>query len=352
MSHDGRASMGMHVQSNRIVMNSNTEDEPVVMTFRIDPKGNLTSSHKGFIVFVDSNYEGIVENGETWVCNLEFNQKGRCWYSKPLMKMDAEYFLDATKKQMLEIADCLMAENPESVQPYLREIVEGDLGRKVEDLRVELKNKDKEMMELRKELKDVRSMKESPEKDHEIEMLKSRIEDLTNSNAALSESAKIADIQTKRADESERIIRKLEEEARCDRFRSMELEMETKRRLLQIDTMNREMQSRRDCVNPDRIGYGHLPKYRLPDSQSRYALHVDPEEIRYAGFKGTRYSVSISRDGKELSVVQDDDGRVRCVDGTLILSGLDNYIPFNGKRYLKTDDDGTTVRIHTDGSSV
>ena len=414
------------------------EDRPTVMLKFIKNKdGILSSTHDGMPAFLQKDQEKSVKGKEVWMCQLTKHDREGCWYARPFMKLDGEFFMELNSKRIREMADCLWETKRDMIISALEQDAVSKQEKEIETLKKELsewteaskhprgnvdsaegtheeiqslKNEidrketaiakletkvakmdrmDKEAKALReknseqkKDLERLRDIEEIAKRtEGEIRTLKSEI---GNKEAAIAElESKVArngsmerDIKAlkeeilKLEDDLgclkgiEKNARRFEEEImmlKCeiDSKDSAIAEMETtiaendrkayillKQKDMEAAEKEKELLLKKEVLESLIVEYGRKEEGESKSEENAQlqpsirpngkVFHVGADEIFSNHFGDGRYDVAISADGKTLTAKENAKGKTVCEGGSLLLSGLERFLPFKESKELKT----------------
>ncbi|MFA6804992.1 MAG: hypothetical protein WCR17_03325 [Candidatus Methanomethylophilaceae archaeon] len=282
------------------------EEEPsVLLKFAYDKKNNLSSCHKGTIVFVSQNYEGTVRDGEVWICNIE--RSDRCWYATPLRQVDDQFYMGLTHGQIGEMAKYLWETDREMLMPYIEETASGKLRTEIDNLKKELDSSAESYSSAESQILTLKEEREKLLK--EIEALRSK-ED--SSVAEETESRKLMDENT-------------------------ELKCRVKELQHQLMSLRNRMVCEADDSEPQ-------CKATVRSFADRSVILSGPNELYSRSFKDGRYDVRTDICGTKIVIRQDDNGQAESVNGMIVLDDLENFVEFSERTELPADiDDNGTI---------
>ncbi len=255
-----------------------------VVRFDYDSKGYVSGTWHGKPVYRDSNHELDISPGDIWIVSLSLNNKtGANYFAKPLEKVDASFLYDMKKDQIDAFAEVLWEKNRDILEPYLDEKYSDVVaGRISEGVREQTEAARAEVENLRKEIEDLKRVREEDEKiikskDKEIALLSARVLVYENDGSAPRPAPQ---------------------------------------------------------PEPQRPPAGFV---EVPVQKNITVIRCGPDSIRSEGFKKSRYFVHLSADHKSLLVREDKNGNVLCLDGIMVLEGLNSVMPFTEEHELPSE---------------
>lgn len=262
--------------------------EIAIVKFERDKHGNISGRCRFGLVYRHRDSEPVINEGETWVCELQENpNKVGQYFGKAVEKIGPAFLLDLRKDQIRDIADCIWKNNKESVENMLFEQYGDVIERKVEEI---CGPKEKELESERKAFLE----KEGG--------YQKTISDLKKKNEDLSEML----------DQCDDIIKSLKEER--DGFKSK-------------TEGNKDIGPKSE-VPPIRIPVAELEE-KYP---GQYVFRVSEDALYSKSFEDGTYSVHVSSDKRRMLIKQNPGGSVKCEGGMMRLFGLNELMKTSAEK--------------------
>jgi hypothetical protein len=298
----------------------NSENDGIAtLTFKVDPKKNLTSKYKDLLVFIDNDNVNDIKDGDTWICSIEFNQKGRCWYAKGLKKVDAEFLFDLRSDQKETIARSVYTNCRDLIDPLANE-----LG--LEKPSVDELPENKKLKAENTRLIMSMSIMES-----KITGLETELDDM-----------RAAQKRDKRTPDEMKTVKEYKATITCLQKRAEETVSELSalcEERAKLETLVSKLTAelnRRDTVKTVAA---------TPVKLSENVMYLGSDELYYGRFSDGRYDVKMSVDHSIMVASPNLRGKVECTKGSMVLSGLDDLIGESGKRMLATEVAGDVITM-------
>ncbi len=253
-------------------------------------------------VLVHEDYVGKVAEGDVWFCELS-SVSNRCYYGKPIQKVDAEFMTGLSKDQMQDVADAVWKHSKDAVVPYLEKWFSDEKGlMSVEEHREDIQA-----------LKDLYSAEISDLKvEHDAELAE---KDMETSELRNGYDARIAALENEK-----------------------EAAMKT------IDGLNDEILRLRRELEAARSQPAMVAVDDSPDAMMR----TGESTIGMTAMADGCYEVTVSADGCRMIIRPDPKGRAVCESGSMYLRCLDRVSPFTGIRELPYSYDRRTGTYSVD----
>ena len=274
-----------------------------MITFRRLDNGNIAGFSTGRTIYRDRESERIINEGETWFCELKQNPKiPHQYFAKAILKVDAGFLFDLRKDQYDEIVDTIWENHRKDIESdleimYVNTIEERATSiadERVSEYEAILESSRKEMGSYREKVDELGS---------NLERRTFELRDMEANNQLLNER-----------------IHDLEQEIELLRQKNTELmtDMETNRhRTVRVESR----------------------------SNSESIIRTDMNTIYSSKFIGSRYKVRFTSDMRRMIITEDADGEVGCSNNVIRLKGLNRIAPFDvpGEMPSESSDNGRIV---------
>ncbi len=269
-------------------------DRIAVVTFR-DFKGGLAGNCRFGRVFKDRYCDADVKEGETWITQLVETTGSRLYRGKPLFRLDIDFMVGMNPKLVHEMAEYMWEYRRSAVMEALEPHV------KEEFARVE-KERDEAAENVRASLAESLQNKDA------------RIALLETSGAGLKEELEAVRRESSEkisALDSERIRFKVEAEAAHAEAGRYQDELLLLRKKAE--------ETARNPAAPARTVAGGAKVFRTA---------VD--EVTCGSFRDGKYRGRTYADGSKMILIPDEGGNLECVDGVILIAGLQTLRGFEG----------------------
>lgn len=119
-----------------------------ILKFRVDSKGNVSANYLGKPVFQDRNSDDDFKPGETWICKVDMS-RDNYYFAKSIAKVDGSFFYDLNRDQMEELAETVLKNHRDMIEPLLEEKYKNVMVERISDAVME---KEAELVEQINEL--------------------------------------------------------------------------------------------------------------------------------------------------------------------------------------------------------
>ena len=234
-----------------------------VVKFEKDSRGKVSGRCAFGRVFRHREYEDIIKDGDTWVCELAENYSANNQYfAKGLVRVDPSFLTDLRADQIKMIAESIWDNHKDAVENVLFE----QYGNVIDD-----------------RVNDIVSQKEA--------LFEKEKENLLEKTESLNRTVELSD----------EIIQSLKEEKKGLESRVKELE-------------ERIVSMKVTAALPESSGD--------PIGNTGTVVRISDDTLHSRSFTDGMYRVRISADRSMMTVVPDEDGDVECRNGMIRLDGL------------------------------